>query len=331
MSFSSDVKKQITKNIAKNGPKDSCCVWAETCGLLLFSQLLGVESRTYRTELSCVAHRIAELTAAQLGLIIEVQQPLSGAKEGRMYSVSIPEGSQRQRAVNSAISFIKGEGQYLDISEGYTESVEHELYSKLALCAADKDCCKRAFLRGAFLSGGTIAAPDKAYSLEFSCKGKQLSEVLVGILKTLDIKSSVTVRRGAYYVYLRESGSIETLLAAMGAGDAYYELVNVKILREMRNRANRCANCDGANIRKTVSAAAEQVAAIKLISEHQGLGKLPQELREMASLRLEHPELSLRELGAMLSQPLSRSGVNHRMQRLMEIAKEYKKNIDTKC
>lgn len=298
MSFCSKVKSQI----ATGGPTNGCCMRAETYGLLLFSHLLTKENSVFKTEQSCTAHLIAELTAACCGAYAQIKESRSAGGERVMYSVSIPTLDQRELVLSSF--GIQGDCAE-DIDEGIIES----------------DCCREAFVRGAFLAGGSVSAPDKAYHLEFSSHTQSVSEQLAVILRrNYGVSCSIAQRRKCHCVYVKEGDSIESVLALIGAGDAYYEMVNVRIYRNVQNRTNRAVNCDSANISKTVDAAQEQIAAIRRIEREAGLSSLPPDLRELAELRLANEEMSLRELGENLSTPLSRSGVNHRMKRLLEIA-----------
>ncbi len=303
MSFCSGVKSQI----ASGGPTNGCCMRAETYGLLLFSHLLTKEKHVFKTEQSCTARLIAELIAVCCGAYAEIQEGRAVGGERVMYNVSIPEADQRERVL---ASFGITADQADDIDSGIIES----------------DCCREAFLRGAFLASGSVSAPDKAYHMEFSSHSEKVCAELKKLLrKHYGINSSVSPRRKSYCVYIKEGDGIESMLALIGAGDAYYEMVNIRIFRDVQNRANRAANCDNANISKTINAAQTQIAAIKTIQHTIGLESLPSDLREIAELRLSDSEMSLREMGENLTVPLSRSGVNHRIKRLLEIADECRK------
>ncbi len=177
-------------------------------------------------------------------------------------------------------------------------------------------------MRGAFLSCGTVTDPQKDYHLEFSVAHRRLAQDLVTLLEEIEglrIQPSVTRRKGSYVVYIKGSEQIADLLTFMGAPSASMALMQAKMVKEVRNYVNRTTNFETANIDKTASASARQVAAIHGLEETVGLEQLPEDLREMAYLRLQNPDMSLRELGEALS--ISRSGANHRIQRLMELAK----------
>lgn len=190
----------------------------------------------------------------------------------------------------------------------------------MALADIERMCCKRAFLRGAFLCVGSISDPEKSNHLEFVCTSEDMAELLKKYMAEFEIVAK-TVRRKKYFVvYLKDGEEIVDLLNVMGAHVSLMEFENQRILKEISNSVNRRVNCETANIAKTVNAASKQVEDIILIRDTSGFGGLPQNLREMAQVRIEYPEASLKELGSYLDPPVGKSGVNHRLRRLSEIA-----------
>lgn len=183
-------------------------------------------------------------------------------------------------------------------------------------------CCQRAFLRGAFLSVGSMSDPAKGYHLEFVCTDADKAGQLQGVIQGFDIEAKIVIRKKYYVVYLKEGESIVDLLNVCEAPVALMELENLRILKEVRNSINRRVNCETANISKTVSAAARQIEDIRYIRAHGGFGCLDEVLRQMAEVRLEYPEASLAELGRYLDPPVGKSGVNHRLRKLSEIAEK---------
>lgn len=181
-------------------------------------------------------------------------------------------------------------------------------------------CCQRAFLRGAYLSAGSMSDPSKSYHLEFNCtdaaKAKQLKEVI----GNFEIESKIILRKKYYVVYLKEGSGIVDLLNVCEAPVSLMNLENLRILKEMRNSVNRRVNCETANIAKTVNAAARQVEDIEYIRDHYGFQNLPPALRDMAGVRMENPDLPLKELGECFHPPIGKSGVNHRLRKLSELA-----------
>lgn len=187
-------------------------------------------------------------------------------------------------------------------------------------------CCKRAFLRGAFLSVGSMSDPQKGYHLEFVCTGEAKAKMLQNVIREFDIEAKIVLRKKYFVVYLKEGSAIVDLLNVCGAPVSLMNLENLRILKEMRNSVNRRVNCETANITKTVSASARQIEDINYIREHYGFSRLPDPLREMAEVRLENPDAPLKELGEFLSPPVGKSGVNHRLRKLSELAERLKVN-----
>ena len=183
-----------------------------------------------------------------------------------------------------------------------------------------KTCCKRAFLRGAFLCVGSMSAPEKGYHLEFVCSSEEKAAQLQEVIHGFGIEAKIVLRKKYYVVYLKESEAIVDLLNVMEAHVALMNLENLRILKEMRNSINRRVNCETANINKTVSAAMKQISDIEYIRDTVGFESLPAGLAEIARVRLEKPEATLKELGEDLEPPVGKSGVNHRLRKLCEMA-----------
>lgn len=185
-------------------------------------------------------------------------------------------------------------------------------------------CCKRAFLRGAYLMNGSMSDPNKSYHLELVCHAKSHADQLMDILLDFGLSSKYVLRKKNYVVYLKEGENISEFLSVIEAYQGMMEFENARIVKDMRGMVNRKVNCEIANINKTVSAAARQINDIKWIQAHGGLEQMPDQLVDMAYVRLEHPESSLEELGKLLSPPVGKSGVNHRLRKISEFAKELK-------
>lgn len=185
-------------------------------------------------------------------------------------------------------------------------------------------CCKRAFLKGAFLCVGSISNPQKGYHLEFVCNQLEQAEQIKTVIQGFQVDAKIILRKKYHVVYLKESESIVDLLNIMGAYVSLMELENMRILKEISNTVNRRVNCEAANIVKTVNAATKQIEDIMYIRDHGGLEQLPSALRDIAAVRLEEPEATLKELGEMLDPPVGKSGVNHRLRKISEIADSMK-------
>lgn len=183
-------------------------------------------------------------------------------------------------------------------------------------------CCKRAFLRGAFLSVGSMSDPVKGYHLEFDCTDERKARQLQEVMEAFDIESKIILRKKYYVVYLKEGSGIVDLLNVCEAPVSLMNLENLRILKEMRNSVNRRVNCETANIAKTVNAAARQVEDIEFLRVHYGFQNLPEALREMAEIRLENPDAPLKELGEYFHPPIGKSGVNHRLRKLSQLAEK---------
>lgn len=181
-------------------------------------------------------------------------------------------------------------------------------------------CCQRAFLRGAFLSCGSMSDPKKGYHLEFVCTHEDKAKQLQDVMQAFDIEAKIVLRKKYYVVYLKEGEGIVDLLNVCEAPVSLMNLENLRILKEMRNSINRRVNCEAANITKTVNAATRQIEDIEYIRVHYGFQNLPENLRQMAEVRLENPDAPLKELGELLNPPVGKSGVNHRLRKLNELA-----------
>ena len=183
-------------------------------------------------------------------------------------------------------------------------------------------CCRRAFLRGAFLAIGSMSDPTKGYHLEFDCTDERKARQLQEAIRSFDIESKIILRKKYHVVYLKEGSGIVDLLNVCEAPVSLMNLENMRILKEMRNSVNRRMNCETANIAKTVTASARQVEDIEFLRTHYGFQNLPEPLRRMAEMRLEYPDAPLKELGERFDPPLGKSGVNHRLRRLSELAEK---------
>lgn len=181
-------------------------------------------------------------------------------------------------------------------------------------------CCQRAYLRGVFLCTGSMSDPEKGYHMELVCRNEPQALQLQDIIRGFDIDAKIVLRKKYYVVYLKEGSSIVEMLGMMGAHISLLNFENLRVLKEMRNSVNRRVNCETANITKTVNAASRQLEDIILVRDRYGFENLPENLREIAQARLEYPDASLRELGEWLDPPVGKSGVNHRLRRLSELA-----------
>lgn len=186
----------------------------------------------------------------------------------------------------------------------------------------ERSCCKQAFMRGAFLAAGSVTDPNKGYHLEIVCDNEPSADLIMYIMKGFGLEPKKIERKKYHVVYIKDGSMIVDFLNVIGAHNALMDMENIRILKDMRNSVNRRVNCETANINKTVNAAVRQVEDILYIEEKVGMSYLPDNLREIAELRLEERDTPLKELGEMLDPPIGKSGVNHRLRKICEIASE---------
>ena len=185
-----------------------------------------------------------------------------------------------------------------------------------------KDCCKRAYLRGAFLVSGSVSDPKKSYHLEIVCANEEQAGFALSMMKDLGLDARMVLRKEKFMVYLKEADQISDMLGLMGSTNALLNFENVRILREISGSVNRQVNCETANISKTVDAAVRQIEDIRYLEQHMGLKQLPENLREAAQVRLENPDVPLKRLGELMDPPIGKSGMNHRLANISRIAQE---------
>ena len=185
-----------------------------------------------------------------------------------------------------------------------------------------KECCRRSYLRGIFLGGGSVNNPGGTYHLEVITGDERHAEAISSLLRQFGLSAKISSRKQWYVVYLKDSEQIVKCLNLMGAHTALLEYENTRIYKDMRNTVNRLVNCETANLNKTVNAAMRQSENIRAIARLIGIEKLPHSLREVAELRLNYPDASLKELGEMMDPPLGKSGVNHRLRKLDNLAEK---------
>ncbi len=297
MSFSSQVKNELVKIEYE----EMCCKKSLLYGMALFAKYFSFREVIFQSE----TRIIVELFQTLLKQLCNIDSEITVSPAGKSFSIEL------SRADASKLL------TYLGHSERETSLMIN--VSNFA-CAS----CQNAFFAGAFLSCGTVSSPEKGYHLEFTIPYRNLSRSFITLMQETELSPKVTNRKGYYVVYFKESESIEDFLYIMGASNSMFDIMNVKIVKEIRNSANRKANCETANIDKMVKAATPQIASILKIKETNGLDSLTQPLKEMAEIRLENPDSSLQELAEMFDPPLSRSGVNHRLKRIVDIANEIK-------
>ena len=301
MSFSLNVKEEI----AKSPNAGDCCVHAMAYGMLLFAREFGSSGISIMTDHQCVAEKYAELIKVTTGVEAVTKISKAGKYTVSVNKTDIPRVlSEFSVSKNEAFSRIN-RGNLANESGGDGESF---------------NCCNYAFFKGAFLSCGTISDPNKSYHLEFVAPHRMLSLDILKMLTETGLKAKHMIRRYVNVIYIKDSESIEDLLNIMGATISAFDIMNIKIYKNIRNVSNRRTNFDDANTTRTAAAACEQLDAIRKLKESGSFELLDIELREIAEAREENPDSSLRELGEMFSPALTRSAVNHRLKKIVDAA-----------
>ncbi len=302
MSFALQVKKELLETRPNLLSRQK----AQAYGMALFGRSFSQSSISFQTENKAVADLYVQYLFDFAGLQSGVTTIQYRKQKGCIYLVTVDDQDDRSRILSA-----------------FGHSAE-ETNLRIHMENLDPDTTA-AFISGAYLVCGNITDPQKNYHAELSVTHLKLCEDLSLLLHTLGSQPKHTVRRGVHLLYYKESEQIEDLLTMIGAVKCSLDLMNVKIYKDVRNKVNRITNCETANIEKTVAASSSQVEDIRLIWRVKGEESLPRELQELARLRVENPELSLRELGEALQEPITRSGVNHRLKRLNGIAQELRK------
>lgn len=306
MSFTAEVKDELSRI----EPKRQCCLKAELAALVRIEGTLHITGpNRYRlevaTETAPVARAVIKLLHGVYGLKTELTVRRSVLHKTNNYLITVP--SQPKLSGALAELGILGEG-------GFSIGIDPSLVKR--------DCCAISYLRGAFLGGGFVADPHGDFHFELTAETEQLAEDLVALLGRFEIPARVAKRRGTYAVYLKGAEPIVTFLALVGAHRALLRTEDVRVVKSMRNDVNRLVNAEIANQQKTAEAAISQIEAINALVDARGMENLPPALAEMAMLRLENPEVSLRELGELADPPLTKSAVYHRVRRIEELAVE---------
>ena len=310
LTFSGKVKEELSRQ----WNEQKHCQIAEIAAIISMCGKVTIDSRDryavkVRTENISVARKCLTLLEKTFNIEAESLVTINKSKGNTTYTVVVKQHEDAMKLLQAA-RLVDGDGE---ISEEFSTSRNMIVH---------KSCCKRAFLRGAFLASGSMSHPEKSYHIEMVCASKAKAEQIQKLINSFGLDAKVILRKNSYVVYLKEGSQIVDLLNIMEAPIALMEMENVRILKEMRNSVNRKVNCETANINKTVSAAAKQAEDIRLIQKEIGLNKLPEGLQEIAELRLTYPDASLKELGEMLTEPLGKSGVNHRLRKLSELAED---------
>ncbi len=298
MSFTAKLKEEVMEK--ENSKR--CCDKAELAGIIAFSSTLKSGYLKITIENRMVARRIVR----QLRRVFDIQAGIEVKSGG---------------GVRNNDAFVISVVNYKELLTGLCLGTGGELSFPETLLK--NDCCIKSFIRGAFLGGGSVANPEKRYHLEFVTHYKIIGQGFIGLFAKIGLKARGIERRGKHVTYFKDCDVVCDALAAAGVNNGVMEIYEVKVIKEKKNEVNRLNNSEIANICKVASASADQKKCIEKIQNTVGLDSLPESLKRLAELRLEYPGDGLAQLGERLSPPIGKSGVNHRMRKIIEISKRY--------
>ena len=296
-SFAGKVKNELCRVPVQR----LCCARAEAYGVLLYGNTFSPTEVRLITESADFAARLPRLFQRAFGLKFD---RLPEEERGKLI-FGITDRSKLDRIINQ-LGYDPRQNLVLHVNFGLLED----------------ECCRTAFLRGAFLAGGSVTDPEKRYHLELDTGHAQASRAVAALLTEMGFLPHSVRRGGSSVIYFKQSEHIEDLLTTIGAPAAAMDIMTAKVDKEIRNGANRAMNCDMANVNKTIDAALEQKNAIQRLQENGRLERLPEKLRQTALLRLQYPEMSLSQLAEKCDPPVTKSCMNHRMRKLLEEAKK---------
>lgn len=305
LSFSAQTKNELARKVGKK----NCCKLAELSSLFRMDGSIQISgsgvSINIVNENAAVARKIFSLIREIFGIQPQViVQKKSKLKKNNIYMVRVPPGDIT-RNILITLGLMDENGRLM-------EKVNKDFLKR--------ECCRRAYLRGTFLGGGSVNKPGATYHLEVITTNESHAKEIRKLFKLFKLEAKISLRKNWYVVYLKESEQIIACLNYMGAYEALLAFENKRILKDMKNQINRLVNCETANLNKTVNASVQQLENIRYIKDTIGLNKLTLPLRQVAEVRINNPDASLRELGEMLYPKVSKSGVSHRLKKIEEIA-----------
>lgn len=307
MSFSAQTKNEL----ARVSDVKNCCKMAELAALFRMDGSIQISGRrvyiNIKNENAAVARKIFSLIREIFGAQAEVLvQRKNKLKKNNIYLVRVPP-QQATGGILTTLGLVDEGGRLL-------EGVKRDFFRR--------ECCRRSYLRGTFLGGGSVNNPGGTYHLEIITGNENHAREIRRLFRRFKLEAKMNARKNWFVVYLKESEQIVSCLNIMGAHEAQLDFENKRIIKDMRNQVNRLVNCETANLNKTVNAAVQQLESIKRIKAAIGLDKLPPPLRQVAEARINNPDASLRELGEMLNPKVGKSGVSHRLRKIEELAQK---------
>ncbi|MDD6333160.1 MAG: DNA-binding protein WhiA [Clostridia bacterium] len=316
MSFSSEVKEELVKKT------DS----ARHCQIAEFAAFMGMSGNVSETDDARVCIEFVTENELTVEKFYELLFKIFGIKEDSDTNIQLRSGKETiiritaQEDVAKILMTLKWcDDQFTQIEPVFADQRIVRM-----------DCCKKAFIRGAFMERGSISDPNKFYHYEIVCKYEEDAEVLKGMLMFFGMDAKVIARKNSFIVYMKEGNNITDTLNLMGAVVSQMNLYNVMILKGISNDVNRKVNCETANLNKTIEAAVKQIKDIEYIRDTVGLDSLSDGLMQVALLRLENPDMNLKDLGELLDPPVGKSGVNHRLRKIGEKADELRESYGVK-
>ncbi len=311
MSFSAVTKNELARVTCEQG----CCKLAELSALAKLDGSIQISGRQVSLKIVNENAAVARKVFTLLRELFDVQTEVQAEKKIKLRKNNVYMVQVSFQPKTMEILTILG---LLNKRGNFGQGIKSEFIRR--------DCCRRSYLRGAFLGGGSISSPEAAYHLEIITTNEVHAGDIAVLIRRFGLAAKISRRKNWYVVYLKESEQIVNFLSIIGAHTALLEFENARIYKDMRNQVNRLVNCETANLNKTVDAALRQLESIEFVARHIGLERLPASLRQVAEARLAHPDISLRELGDIMNPRLGKSGINHRMRRIEEIAEKLRKH-----
>ncbi len=295
MSFSGDVKNELCSTF----PSSRCDMIAELFGILMFSNQFSHREIRVSTSNTKIRDRVSKLLSICFGI------ELTPIVQKRKYTF-----------------YLSDKSLIAKILDAFGIDYNKDVSIRLNRALLEEECCREAFLRGAFFMGGSVSTPEKSYHLELVTSHYNLSREMMSLLMDMDFDPKITIRKSSYVLYFKYSEGIEDFLTKIGAPICAMQMMATKIEKEVRNRINRQVNCETANITKTVDAAMIQLRAIEKLKESDSFSELPQELIDVANARLAHPQMSLSQLATVIEPPICKATLNYRLKKLISLSEE---------
>lgn len=318
MSFSMDVKNELCRDAEEVTYDQALCIVSAVMKIAGSINLLGNNKVVFSmsTENAAIAGFLFKLIKKFFDIHCDIMvKRTSTLKKNNIYVI-------RSKESTDIMDFLQ------KINVFNYEKNTFVINYKMPHIVLESNDLKRQYIKGAFLGGGSLSNPEKAYHLEFVCESEEFAIELSNLINTFEINSKIIARKNHTVIYIKDSEQIINVLNIIHAHNALLKLENIRILKDMRNKVNRIVNCETANLTKTVDSSFRHIENIELIKNEIGFNRIPKHLSDIAKVRLQYPDESLKEIGCKLEPPLGKSGVNHRLRKIDKIAEEIRKNND---